>query len=94
MPVLRRVLIFLVECLICGYRVIVAPLLIGNCKFVPSCSEYCLQAVHTHGPWRGMWLAMKRLARCHPFSMGGIDPVPPPACSSGQPSARSSHHHP
>lgn len=82
--VLRRAAIFLIECLICGYRVILAPLLLGNCKFVPSCSEYCLQAVHMHGPWRGMWLGLKRLARCHPFSMGGIDPVPPAAAPPGR----------
>jgi len=74
--------VLVVEALIAGYRVILAPLLVGHCKFVPTCSEYMRQAVHEWGVLRGTWLGVKRLARCHPFSVGGIDPVPrrtPPA---------------
>ncbi len=50
----------------------------GCCRYYPSCSHYAEQALHLHGPWRGGWLALKRLARCHPFRRGGIDPVPEP----------------
>jgi len=64
------------DALIAGYRVILAPLLVGHCKFVPTCSEYMRQAVHEWGLLRGGWLGLKRLARCRPFSVGGIDPVP------------------
>jgi putative membrane protein insertion efficiency factor len=60
-----------------AYQVAVAPLLVGSCKFVPSCSAYFIGAVQQHGPWRGAWLGLRRLARCHPFSPGGYDPVPP-----------------
>ncbi|MHC4795223.1 MAG: membrane protein insertion efficiency factor YidD [Planctomycetota bacterium] len=66
----------MVEVLIRGYQVILSPLLVGGCKFYPSCSEYFIQAVHEWGALKGSWLGIKRLLRCRPFSMGGIDPVP------------------
>jgi hypothetical protein len=49
----------------------------GGCRFVPSCSEYAASAITTHGPLRGVALAIWRLLRCHPFSRGGLDQVPP-----------------
>jgi uncharacterized protein len=62
--------------LIRGYQVIVSPLLPPSCRFTPSCSQYALEAVNRHGALRGSWLAVRRLARCHPFHPGGFDPVP------------------
>jgi putative membrane protein insertion efficiency factor len=53
----------------------------GGCKFLPSCSEYASIAIATHGPLRGVLLAFWRLLRCHPFTRGGLDPVPPVAIS-------------
>jgi hypothetical protein len=50
----------------------------GGCKFVPTCSEYAQIAIATHGPLRGSVLAACRLLRCHPFTRGGLDPVPAP----------------
>ena len=47
-----------------------------QCKYLPTCSEYAYIAIHRHGAWRGGWLALRRLARCHPFAKGGLDPVP------------------
>lgn len=47
-----------------------------SCRFYPSCSEYAYRAILRHGPWRGGWLAVKRVTRCHPFNPGGYDPVP------------------
>ena len=61
---------------ITGYRRFVSPLLPPRCRFAPSCSEYALTAVAEHGAARGLWLAVKRIARCHPFNPGGYDPVP------------------
>ncbi|MBS1815199.1 MAG: membrane protein insertion efficiency factor YidD [Acidobacteria bacterium] len=62
------------------YRRILSPLLhstgLGGCKFQPTCSEYAEIAILRHGALRGGWLAARRLARCHPFSKGGFDPVP------------------
>jgi uncharacterized protein len=61
---------------IAGYRRFVSPLLAPRCRFAPSCSEYALTALAEHGAVRGLWLAVKRIARCHPFNPGGYDPVP------------------
>lgn len=61
---------------IIGYRRFISPLLGPRCRFAPSCSEYALGALAEHGALRGLWLAMTRLARCHPFNPGGYDPVP------------------
>jgi hypothetical protein len=49
----------------------------GGCRYVPTCSEYAAVAIATHGPLRGVALALWRLLRCHPFARGGLDPVPP-----------------
>ncbi|MBI4579829.1 MAG: membrane protein insertion efficiency factor YidD [Planctomycetes bacterium] len=72
----RRIALLAVELLIRGYQAVISPLLIGNCKFVPSCSDYFLQSVREWGVVRGSWIGLRRIARCHPFGPGGIDPVP------------------
>lgn len=59
-----------------GYQYAIRPLLGANCRFYPSCSDYAREAIERHGAVRGMWLAMRRLARCHPYHAGGYDPVP------------------
>jgi uncharacterized protein len=59
------------------YRLALSPLLAPACRFHPSCSRYALEALHVHGPGRGLLLAIRRLARCHPLVPGGVDPVPP-----------------
>jgi putative membrane protein insertion efficiency factor len=58
------------------YRLLISPVLPSACRFEPSCSRYALGALHRHGALRGSWLALKRIARCHPWSAGGYDPVP------------------
>ena len=58
-----------------AYQFAVRPLLIGSCKFCPSCSEYAIEALRRYGPLRGGAMAAGRLLRCHPFGRGGIDPV-------------------
>jgi uncharacterized protein len=55
----------------------------GGCKFLPTCSEYAATAIAIHGPLRGVALASWRLLRCHPFSRGGLDPVPPARVQQG-----------
>ncbi len=60
-----------------AYKRWMSPWLPPACRFAPTCSEYMAEAVETHGLTRGVWLGVKRLARCHPFHPGGYDPVPP-----------------
>lgn len=62
-----------------AYQLLLSPFSGGACRFEPSCSEYAMQAVELHGLVRGLWLALRRVGRCHPFAAHGIDPVPPPA---------------
>ena len=59
------------------YQAIVSPLLGPRCRFYPSCSSYAEQAVREYGAVRGAWMAIRRVARCHPWQPGGYDPVPP-----------------
>ncbi len=83
-PLLERPLTWLLTALVWLYRLTLGPLLGPRCRFLPTCSAYALEAVALHGPWRGTWLAMRRLARCHPWGSSGYDPVPAshskPAC--------------
>ena len=66
------------------YRRTLSRLLPGVCRFQPSCSQYAIEALQGYGLWRGGGLALRRLARCHPFNPGGYDPVPPrPAPPAG-----------
>jgi len=57
------------------------------CRFTPSCSEYMKQAIEVRGFWAGLWLGIKRIARCNPFCEGGEDPVPPPQLQPAPPSS-------
>lgn len=62
--------------LIEGYRRFVSPLLTASCRYIPTCSQYALEAVKRFGARRGFVLAVRRLLRCNPFALGGYDPVP------------------
>jgi putative membrane protein insertion efficiency factor len=65
--------------LVRAYQLLLSPFAGGACRFEPSCSNYAMEAIATHGLGRGLWLALRRVARCHPFARPGIDPVPPRA---------------
>ncbi len=77
---MRRFLVTLLSAPIRAYRVLISPLTPPSCRFTPSCSQYALEALHQHGPAKGLWLAARRLLRCHPISWlggsSGFDPVP------------------
>ena len=93
---MQRLLMGLVR----GYRLLLSPWLGSACRFEPTCSAYSLQALEQHGAAMGSYLTVRRLARCHPWCEGGLDPVPahprwfsrlvPPADSSSSPSEKSS----
>ena len=67
-----------------AYRYLVSPLTPPSCRFAPTCSEYALAAIAGHGAMRGLWLALRRVMRCHPWGGHGFDPVPPVAADHRQ----------
>jgi putative membrane protein insertion efficiency factor len=73
--------------LIVLYQRFISPMRPPTCRYYPSCSAYALTAIRRFGPGRGTWLALKRLARCHPWTPGGVDHVPPRAKASPPPAA-------
>ncbi len=70
---MSRVLLALIRV----YQRFISPLLPPRCRYYPTCSNYAVEAIKVHGPWRGLALAGWRLLRCNPLSDGGLDPVPP-----------------
>jgi len=76
MALLSRLIALVLRGLIVVYRYGISPILGPNCRYAPSCSAYAEQAIHRHGPLRGSWLAICRIARCHPWGASGYDPVP------------------
>ena len=68
------------------YRFWISPMMGPHCRFEPTCSQYAVTAIESHGAVLGFWLTLKRLAKCHPFHPGGVDPVPPsPDRSANEP---------
>lgn len=78
-----RLLGGLLVALVRVYQWCVKPFLGPRCRYLPTCSDYAVEAVHRHGPAQGGWLALRRLLRCHPFGGYGFDPVPP--CAPSRP---------
>ncbi|PKM42803.1 MAG: membrane protein insertion efficiency factor YidD [Gammaproteobacteria bacterium HGW-Gammaproteobacteria-1] len=69
---MQKILILLIG----AYRYLISPFLGNNCRFHPTCSCYAHQAIERYGAWRGGWMTLRRLGRCHPWHEGGYDPVP------------------
>ena len=69
---MKRLLIWLIR----GYKRFISPLLPPSCRYIPTCSEYAMEAIEKYGALKGGWLAIRRILRCHPFHPGGYDPVP------------------
>jgi hypothetical protein len=67
-----------------GYKWAISPMLPAACRYVPTCSEYALEAVERYGALRGGWMAFARILRCHPFAGSGYDPVVKHACGNGR----------
>ncbi|MCF0174558.1 MAG: membrane protein insertion efficiency factor YidD [Bacteroidales bacterium] len=75
--VIRKILIFPFVALIRFYQVCISPYTPPACRYVPTCSQYALEAFRVHGVFKGFYLSVRRILRCHPYSKGGYDPVPP-----------------
>jgi uncharacterized protein len=67
--------VYLATVLIKAYKYLISPILPSSCRFYPSCSEYALEAFQKYGFLRGLWLTLKRIAKCHPLCAGGYDPL-------------------
>ena len=74
--ILGKVLAFPLVALVKIYQWCISPFTPASCRFVPTCSQYALEALRKHGPLKGGWLALQRIARCHPWGGHGYDPVP------------------
>jgi hypothetical protein len=73
---LRRLVVWLLLLPIYFYKGAISPLTPPSCRFTPSCSTYAIEAIRRHGPLRGLYLAIRRILRCHPWGRSGYDPVP------------------
>lgn len=86
---MRRVYEHTVRLALRAYKLTLSPLIGRQCRYLPTCSEYAAEALLTHGPVRGGWLAARRVCRCNPWGGSGYDPVPP---RGAPPSARVEAH--
>lgn len=73
---MKRLLVLLLIAPIRAYQRYISPLTPPSCRFTPTCSQYAVEALRKHGPFKGFWLALRRLLRCHPWGGHGYDPVP------------------
>ncbi len=71
-PVLGGIFLLLIK----GYQLLLSPILGGSCRYTPTCSQYGVEAIRRYGPFKGGWLTLKRIGRCHPWGGHGHDPVP------------------
>jgi putative membrane protein insertion efficiency factor len=75
--ILRNIIIGIFILPIKLYQLLISPLFPGTCRHVPTCSQYTIEAIKIHGIFKGGWLGLKRILRCHPWGTHGYDPVPP-----------------
>ncbi len=72
----KRPVTAILQGLVRGYQLLISPVLPGSCRFYPTCSHYAMDAFEYHGPFKGGWLALRRISRCHPWGGSEFDPVP------------------
>jgi putative membrane protein insertion efficiency factor len=72
MEIVKKLLVWLVR----FYQYSISPLFPGACRYHPTCSQYMIESLQKHGPFKGLWIGLKRISRCHPWGGSGFDPVP------------------
>ncbi len=73
---IRKIIIFPFIILIKFYRLTISPILPSSCRHIPTCSQYSIEAFQKHGLFKGFWLSLRRISKCHPWGTHGFDPVP------------------
>jgi conserved hypothetical protein YidD len=73
---IRKIVIFIALLPVYFYKYCISPLTPASCRYTPTCSQYAIDAVKKYGPFKGGWLAVKRIFRCHPWGGSGFDPIP------------------
>ncbi|MCH7783792.1 MAG: membrane protein insertion efficiency factor YidD [Bacteroidetes bacterium] len=73
---MKRILTYPFVILIRGYQILLSPIFPSTCRYHPTCSQYSIEALRTHGLFKGGWLALKRISNCHPWGGSGHDPIP------------------
>ncbi len=73
---ISKVFSYIFLLIIRAYKTLISPILPPSCRYYPTCSDYGVEAIKKHGPFKGGWLAIKRIGRCHPWGGHGYDPVP------------------
>lgn len=76
MKLIEQLIAWILLVLIKLYQLLISPLLGSNCRFTPTCSQYGVEAIKKYGPFKGGWLTLKRIGKCHPWGKHGHDPVP------------------
>jgi uncharacterized protein len=74
--ILKNILTGFLMLLVKFYQYVISPLIPASCRYTPTCSEYSMQALKKYGPFKGLWLSLKRILRCNPWGGSGYDPVP------------------
>lgn len=74
--VLKKLLVFILIIPVKFYQWVISPMIGPSCRYTPTCSVYSIEALKKHGPFKGLWLALKRIASCNPWGGSGYDPVP------------------
>jgi putative membrane protein insertion efficiency factor len=76
MNIASRLLLLIFQTFIKAYQWLISPVMLETCRHLPTCSQYAIESLELYGPYKGFWLAINRILRCHPWGTSGCDPVP------------------
>ena len=76
MTIASRLILLILQIIIKAYQQLISPTMPGSCRHLPTCSQYAAESLSEYGPYKGLWLTINRISRCHPWGTSGYDPVP------------------